>query len=224
MKWLRFLIAGCAGVLLLAGCMQPGPTGSEDEASPASPATDVVEESPVPEDTSAPEASRTPTPRGAQGGAVTARPTAVPVEPTGEPADEPTESAEPQSGVVRGNGAVPADLLEAIIADAAQRASVNPSDVEVVEARAVVWNDASLGCPEPGMFYTQALVSGYHVILSASGQTFDYRVGANNYFFLCTSGDREGRPGVDPPAVMPLPGIEPPESTPGRPMQVPLEP
>jgi hypothetical protein len=30
-----------------------------------------------------------------------------------------------------------------------------------------VWNDGSLGCPEPGMMYTQALVNGYWLIIEA---------------------------------------------------------
>lgn len=226
MKWLRFMIAACVGALLLVGCMEPTSTDAGDEASPGSPATDVTEEPPAVDETSAPAPSRTPASRGTQDeGAATARPTNVPLNPTGVlDDDEPAEDVQPPSAVQRGDGEVPADLLETIIDDAAGRAGVSPAEVEVVQARAVVWSDASLGCPQPGMFYTQALVSGYHVILSAGGQTFDYRVGSNNYFTLCTNPPAEGEPGADPPARMPQPGIEPPESTPGRPMQVPLEP
>jgi hypothetical protein len=35
------------------------------------------------------------------------------------------------------------------------------------------------------MFYTQALVDGYWVVLSYRGQEFDYRVNDRGAFFLC---------------------------------------
>ena len=86
-------------------------------------------------------------------------------------------------------GEVPADVLAGIIGDAADRASVPEADVEVVRAEAVTWSDGSLGCPEPGMLYTQALVDGFRVVVNASGEELDYRVGQAGSFRLCdTSG------------------------------------
>jgi hypothetical protein len=37
----------------------------------------------------------------------------------------------------------------------------------VVQAEAVTWPDGALGCPEPGIVYTQALVPGYWVVVEA---------------------------------------------------------
>ena len=87
-------------------------------------------------------------------------------------------------------GEVPADVLADLVADAAERTATEPDAVEVIQAEAVTWNDGSLGCPEPGMFYTQALVDGYHVILQAGDEELDYRVGAQGGFRLCESGGR----------------------------------
>jgi hypothetical protein len=74
--------------------------------------------------------------------------------------------------------AIPARFRDEIVTDAAQRAGVGPADVTVVSVDTRTWGDSSLGCPQPGMFYTQATVDGYQVILSAGGKTYDYRVGA----------------------------------------------
>ena len=82
----------------------------------------------------------------------------------------------------------PADLLADIKADLAERLGIEPEAVELVRAEAVTWSDGSLGCPEPGMFYTQALVEGYHVILRAGGEEYDYRAAEQGYFKLCTPG------------------------------------
>ncbi len=87
-------------------------------------------------------------------------------------------------------GEIPAPIMAALRADAADRAGVDPEAIEVLQAENVTWNDGSLGCPEPGMSYTMALVDGYHVILAAEGEEFDYRVSAQGGFKLCESGGR----------------------------------
>lgn len=76
-------------------------------------------------------------------------------------------------------------VIHATRADAASRVGIPPDAVEVVRAQSVTWSDGSLGCPTPGMQYTQALVSGYRVILKARGQEFDYHAAANGHFSLC---------------------------------------
>ena len=57
--------------------------------------------------------------------------------------------------------------------------------VVVTKAEAVTWPDGSLGCPEPGMFYTQALVDGYWIVVEAGGQALDYRVSGGGNFRIC---------------------------------------
>ena len=88
-------------------------------------------------------------------------------------------------------GEVPGEILLRLLADAAERTGVDVDDIEVVQAEAVTWSDGSLGCPEPGMFYTQALVDGYHVIVDAGGEELDFRVTGNGGFVLCEQ-DRPG--------------------------------
>jgi hypothetical protein len=87
-------------------------------------------------------------------------------------------------------GEVPARILDAIVADAAERGSVEPADVEVVQAASVTWSDGSLGCPEPGMNYTMALVDGYHVIVVAGDDELDYRATTQGGFRVCEGGGR----------------------------------
>ena len=110
-------------------------------------------------------------------------------------ATRPVRSAPPLATVPPSDapvtGEVPAEFLANVVADAAERAGVDAAGVEVLQAEATTWNDGSLGCPEPGMFYTQALVDGYHVILEAGGEEFDYRLTANGGSVLCEN----GRPG-----------------------------
>jgi hypothetical protein len=87
-------------------------------------------------------------------------------------------------------GEVAAKFLDPILKDLAERTSKAPDKISVIQAQEVVWNDGSLGCPQPGVIYTQALVHGYWVILEVEGQKFDYRATDKGYFFLCENGFR----------------------------------
>ena len=48
-----------------------------------------------------------------------------------------------------------------------------PEDqVEVTLAEPIEWPDASLGCPQPGLAYAQAVTPGFRFTLEASGQSY----------------------------------------------------
>lgn len=85
-------------------------------------------------------------------------------------------------------GEAPVEILDSVVQDLSKRLSVSSQQIKVVQDMAVVWNDGALGCPKPGMMYTQALVNGYWIILEFEGQKFDYRATDKGYFFLCENG------------------------------------
>lgn len=79
------------------------------------------------------------------------------------------------------------DLVAQAKADLATRLGIDVAQVTVVSSTAVTWPDGSLGCPKPGMFYTQALVDGTRTILEAGGTRYNYHSGGGRAPFLCTS-------------------------------------
>jgi hypothetical protein len=85
-------------------------------------------------------------------------------------------------------GEVPHKILDPILNEAAALANVARGQVAVVRAESVIWSDGSLGCPEPGMMYTQALVNGYWIVIEAAGKQYDFRVGRGGSFRLCPPG------------------------------------
>ena len=92
---------------------------------------------------------------------------------------------------------VPQSLLDQMLDEASSLSSVPVDQLTIERAEAVTWNDGSLGCPEPGMMYTQALVDGYWVVIRASpDSTYDFRVTGTG-FRLC-----------DPAKTLPKPTIE----------------
>ena len=56
---------------------------------------------------------------------------------------------------------------------------------ELESAKAVTWPDSSLGCPSPGVSYTQALVDGLRVIVTVDGERYDFRFGTGTELKLC---------------------------------------
>ncbi len=112
----------------------------------------------------------------APGGSSSATPASTPPGTT-----TPTASPPPASSP---GASVPAARWQAILDDLQKRGA--PADaVEVVSAKAVTWNDGSLGCPTPGRFYTQALVPGLQVVVRSGGTDYDYRFGRGDRPKLC---------------------------------------
>ncbi|MES2210333.1 MAG: hypothetical protein V4515_09120 [Chloroflexota bacterium] len=90
---------------------------------------------------------------------------------------------------------LPPGVLAAIVADAAGRTGVDQAQVALVRAQLVTWPDGALGCPVPGMSYTDALVPGAWVIVEADGRELDYRASERGGFVLC---ERPGAGGWTP--------------------------
>ncbi|MFT4110097.1 hypothetical protein [Propionicimonas sp.] len=103
--------------------------------------------------------------------------------PAAPPPASPGTPASASPGSSAGN-AVPAARWTAILADLENR-GVPTDDVQVVSARSVTWNSGALGCAQPGKMYTQALVEGMQVVVSAGGKQYDYRFGHSDSPKLC---------------------------------------
>ena len=65
-----------------------------------------------------------------------------------------------------------------------------------VSTEAVTWSDGSLGCPQPGQTYTQALVADWRLVVRAKGREAVYHASQRGQWLLCTGGtSAPGRPG-----------------------------
>src|SRR5258705_8397107 len=130
---MRFLVAGLFSLALLFGAQTASSQGE---------GVDV--EQPAPDDTPAGEPIELPP-------GMKLDP-AAPLSPDGTPIN-----VDLTKGVV---DAALQPLIDVVQQDLSQQLGVAPQDMEVLEARAVVWNDGSIGCPTPGMAYIQVQVEG----------------------------------------------------------------
>jgi hypothetical protein len=89
----------------------------------------------------------------------------------------------------------PPALQRDILRDAQSRSKAS---VKIKASEPVTWRDGSLGCPQPGMIYTQGLVAGFRVtVITREGRELDYHVDKHTArFILCA-------PGLSRPALPP---------------------
>jgi hypothetical protein len=71
------------------------------------------------------------------------------------------------------------------IQDLANRLDVLSDEIKVIRAENVTWRDGSLGCPQKGMMYTQALISGTLVVLGSGGVEYEYHSGSGRDPLYC---------------------------------------
>ena len=86
----------------------------------------------------------------------------------------------------------PERLLASVRADASKRTGMPTEYLVVTNAWRRTWNDGSLGCPQPGMGYTQALVPGWQVIVAAGERSLDYHLSDRGAFIVCAGGGVAG--------------------------------
>jgi hypothetical protein len=94
----------------------------------------------------------------------------------------PDESAGPSSSP----GAIDlsASVVDPVVAEISRISGVPVAEVKIISAEAVTFPDGSLGCPVPGMAYTQMMTDGYKIVAAAGGTTYDYR-GTGSSFRRC---------------------------------------
>ena len=109
--------------------------------------------------------------------------------PAADPIPVNESQNEPEKDDIQMAQSTPAPGMETLIdqakEDLAQRLSIEITEISLVEAREVVWPDASLGCPQPGMKYKQVPEDGALIVLQAQGVKYEYHSGGSRELFLC---------------------------------------
>ena len=92
----------------------------------------------------------------------------------------------------------PNPLVMQAMKDLARRLSVSLEAIALVEFEAVIWPDASLGCPRPDMAYRQVQQDGARIVLAANGRKYIYHSGGSRAPFLCENPAQGAAPGAAP--------------------------
>ena len=76
-------------------------------------------------------------------------------------------------------------LIQQAKKDLSHRLSIEVDKDQLLEIRAVIWPDSSLGCPEPGKIYSQILQSGFLIRLEVERRMYFYHSAGMQKPFLC---------------------------------------
>lgn len=76
-------------------------------------------------------------------------------------------------------------MLALAIGDLATRIGVSASAINVTSIDEVEWSNGSLGCPKPGLAYTQVIIPGYNIVLEAGGKAYNYHTDMRRQAILC---------------------------------------
>jgi len=89
-------------------------------------------------------------------------------------------------------------LVAAAVSDLQRRLELEAEGIEVVSVEPTEFSDASLGVPEPGQAYAQAVVPGYVIRLRAKGEEYAYHGAGERVVVVPEAGEREtsGEPAV----------------------------
>lgn len=77
------------------------------------------------------------------------------------------------------------EAIAAALLDLAERIDVDEVEIEVSEVRTMIWQDTSLGCPQPGMMYAQVIQKGLLICLSVDEELYFYHSKDGEEPFLC---------------------------------------
>ena len=104
------------------------------------------------------------------------------------PAPDDHESIVTDASELPGGAVTLVDLAKT---DLAQRLDVEISAITLVSSKQVVWPDATLGCPKPGMDFSPVEIPGYIITLDVDGKRYAYHTDDVNRVILCPAeGDR----------------------------------
>ena len=79
-------------------------------------------------------------------------------------------------------------IAAAVRVDAAKLLGRSDAASLSVSVESVIWSDGSLGCPQPGLMYTQALVPGWRLVVRDGQREWLYHASAGGAWLLCTAG------------------------------------
>ncbi len=88
--------------------------------------------------------------------------------------------------------------VQAALNDAARVTGLAIDKLKLGTVERVTWRDGSLGCPEPDLMYTQALVPGLRIRIDAAGRQLEYHANTRGTVLLCPP-ERAVAPVAAPP-------------------------
>jgi hypothetical protein len=112
-------------------------------------------------------------------------------DPTPPPASTPAPRVSPvepsATSVADATSPVAEKMVRLSIENLGRRLKISAEEIRAVMVMPVIWRDASLGCPKPGIDYIRVETPGYSIALAAGGKIYNYHTDEVDRVVLCNS-------------------------------------
>jgi hypothetical protein len=166
--------------LTCGACADDGSSGTTDGTAQDASSTVAAGDTTSGETGATGPADTTPAGTGPAGGTTPSADTGTAPIDTGLPQGS-TDTVYPQGDIDPGLQ----PFITMAVDDLAQRLGVDVGEITPLSGVLVMWPNGALGCPRPGMQYTQVPVDGSVIELGAGGRVYRYHTGGSTTPFLC---------------------------------------
>jgi hypothetical protein len=101
----------------------------------------------------------------------------------------PTDATDPSIVPPTANQPSPAEqkMIDLSRKNLSQKLNISIDQIVLISIQQIIWRDASLGCPKPGIDYIRVETPGYSILLDAGGKTYNYHTDESKRFILCNA-------------------------------------
>lgn len=111
-----------------------------------------------------------------------ATPSPIPAPPT---TPQPSLQPAPNNPPALNPTPDPATAIQAALTDAETSLGIPGDQLHVVQVVPRDWPDSSLGCPQPGLMYSQIVTPGFLIVISSYNRQLEYHTDARSRVVLC---------------------------------------
>jgi hypothetical protein len=115
-------------------------------------------------------------------------PTPVPINPTVSMLT-PANTPDVQSGTpaVEHSSTTGDLMVQLSMAALSKKLDISADQIKLVKTTPIVWKDASLGCPKPGIDYIRVETPGFLISLETGGNVYDFHTDEVKRVMLCNT-------------------------------------
>lgn len=106
---------------------------------------------------------------------------------TPPPADSANEPEQPAA-----ESPIEQNMVNLSLENLSRKLNIDVEKIRVTKVTKVVWRDASLGCPKPGVDYLRVETPGFSITLEAEGKTYEFHTDESKRLTLCNSTQPKG--------------------------------
>ena len=106
---------------------------------------------------------------------------------TPPPVDSANEPEQPAA-----ESPIEQNMVNLSLENLSRKLNIGVEQIRVTNVTKVVWRDASLGCPKPGVDYLRVETPGFSITLEADGKSYEFHTDESKRVTMCNNAQPKG--------------------------------